>query len=217
MPSVSLSDLKAAVYAKLDQNDQFFREAEVTWAINEGIRLGNLFCNWLTDTIAVYGGGVTIADRAIYRVPDGIAIPQRVAFNGKELDKVGLFQLFRQWPQWMKDTTATTGYPVNRWCPYSLNRFAINPADAVGGGTLEVTGVINPTPLVNDTDTITIPKYGILVVADYAAHTVQCKLGSVPLTQSMPQYRTYEQMIKQARVWTRYKHPQFWIDNKTPE
>ena len=217
MPVISLQSLMDATYAKLDGNDQFYSTSEVTWAINEGIRLGNIFCGWLTATESVPSGGVTIANRVIYRVPSSIAIPQKVTFEGKELDKVGMFQLFRNWPTWMKDTTATTGYPVNRWCPYSFNRFAINPADAVGGGLLEVTGIASPDYLSAVTDTITLPKIASSAISEYAAHVVQCKLGSVPLTQSMPMYRTWEKMIKQNGVWRRYKQPNFWLDNRDPE
>lgn len=217
MPTVTLLQLKDAVYAKIDNNSLFYTTSEVTWAINEGIKLGNLFCGWISKTEAVLSGGVTIADRHIYRVPESIVIPQKVVFEGKELDKVGLFQLFRYWPEWMRDTTATTGYPVNRWSPYAFNRIAIHPADAVGGGYLEITGIANPDDLVNDTDTITLPKAAVTAIADYSAHVVQCKLGSVPLTQSMPMYRTFEQLIKQNRIWSRYKHPNFWLDITTPE
>ena len=217
MPTVPLEQLEDATYSKLDSNNLFYRQVEVDWAINEAIRLGNIFCGWITNTTAVYGGGATIANRVIYRVPDDIAIPQRVSFSGKELDKVGLFQLFREYPTWMKETTASTGYPVNRWCPYSLNRFIINPADAVGGGSLVVTGIANVDPLVHAADTINLPKAAITMIADYSAHIVQCKLGSVPLTQSMPQYRTYEALIKQSKVWTNYKQPNLWLDERTPE
>lgn len=217
MPVVSLQTLLDSTYAKLDGNDQFYSPSETTWAINEGIRLSNIFCGWLTSTISVPSNGVTIANRVIYRVPPGIAIPQKVTFEGKELDKVGMFQLFRNWPTWMKDTTATTGYPVNRWCPYSLNRFAINPADAVGGGLLEVTGIASPAYLSAVSDTVTLPKIAVSPITEYAAHVVQCKLGSVPLTQSMAMYRTYEKMIKQYGIWRRYKQPNFWLDNREPE
>lgn len=217
MSVILLSELKAAAYSKLDNNFYFYPSSEITWAINEAIKIGNLFCGWITTTKSVYSDGVTIADRAIYRVPASIAIPQKVVFEGRELDKVGLFQLFRNWPTWMQDTTATTGYPVSRWCPYSLNRFAINPADAVGGGLLEVTGIANITDLASDSDSINLPKASAPIIADYAAHIVQCKLGSVPLTQSIPLYRSYEKLLKQYRIWSRYKQPNFWLDNREPE
>jgi len=217
MPNISLLSLRDATYSKLDDNTEFYSTTEVTWAINEAIRLGNVFCGWISTTASVISGGTTVANRVIYKVPEGIAIPQKVVFEGKELDKVGMYQLFRNWPTWMKDTTATTGYPVSRWCPYSLNRFAINPADAVGGGLLEVTGIASPTALSSATDTINLPKSVISVIAEYAAHTVQCKLGSVPLTQSIPMFRTYEKMIKQSCIWSRYKQPNMWLEKRSPE
>lgn len=217
MPTVSLSKLKESVYSQIDDNTLFFTDTEVTWAINEAIRLGNLFCGWITGTLDAPNGGTTIADRVVYRVPYEMAVPQKVVFEGKELDKVGLFQLFRGWPDWMKDTTATTGDPVARWCPYALDRIILHPADAVGGGLLQITGIVTPDELVSDTDTISIPKTAITMIADYAAHIVQCKLGNVPLTQSMPMYRSYEALIKQYRIWSNYKQPNFWLDERAPE
>jgi len=217
MPSVTLANLSDAVYAKLENNSLFYPQEEVTWAINEGLKLGNLFCGWINKTESVASGGVTISNRHLYRVPHSIAIPQKVVFEGKELDKIGLFQLFRYWPNWMRDTSHTTGQPVNRWSPMSLNAIIIHPADSAGGGFLEITGIANLDPLSALTDSISIPKSAIQTVADYAAHIVQCKLGSVPLTQSMPMYRSFIQFIKQNRIWSKYKQPNFWLDSRMPE
>lgn len=217
MARVTLSELESAVYAKLDQNTLFYPNSEVDAAINEAIRLLNLFCGWINSTVGVPSDSVTVAGRIIYRVPDEIAIPEKVSFNGIALDKIGIDKLCHFFPDWMKETTASTGRDVTRWCPYAANRFILNPGDAIGGALLEVTGIAVPTELVADADYVDIPRDGISAIAEYSAHIVQCKLGQVPLVQSMPMYRTYEQLVKQQKIWLGYKQPNFWLDLRTPE
>lgn len=217
MARVTLATLLDGTMSKLDRNSLFYPQSEVSNAINEAIRLLNLFCGWINTTEGVPSDSVTVAGRIIYRVPDEIAIPEKVSFNGIELDKIGMDKLCHFFPDWMKETTASTGRDVTRWCPYAANRFILNPGDAVGGGLLEVTGIAVPNELVEDTDYVDIPRDGISAIAEYAAHIVQCKLGQVPLVQSMPMYRTYEQLVKQQKIWTSYKQPNFWLDLKTPE
>ena len=216
MPTLSLSELKAATYAKLEGNQRMYKPAEVTRAINEAIKLTNLFGAWF-NTTATVPSTATIANRVIYRVPESIIIPEKVSINGVELNKVGLLQLCRNWPEWMSETTASTGYSVSRWCPYAFNRIIINPADSVGGAYLEITGIGNPPDLEDDSDVISIPKDGVPAVSEYAAHIVQCKLTGTAFTQSIPMYRTYEKYVKSQRKWLTYKQPNVWFDLNKPE
>ena len=44
MPQVTLSSLLDAAWAKLENNQQMYPQSEMTWATNEAVRLGNLFC-----------------------------------------------------------------------------------------------------------------------------------------------------------------------------
>jgi len=216
MPTITLSELKSLTYSHLEGNRQMYQEDEVTRAINEGIKLTNIFAGWF-NTSATVPSVTTIANRVIYRVPESIVIPEKVSINGVELAKVGLLQLCRNWPDWMTDTTATTGQMTARWCPYAFNRIILNPADSIGGAYLEITGIGNPPDLSDDTDDISIPKDGTVAVSEYAAHIVQCKLTGTAFTQSIPMFRTYQKYIKDQKKWLAYKQPNVWFDIKKPE
>jgi len=216
MPTISLSELKSATYSKLEGNQRMYKPAEVTRAINEAIKLANIFSGWF-NTTATVPSTATIANRVIYRVPESIIIPEKVSINGVELNKVGLLQLCRNWPEWMSETTESTGYSTSRWCPYAFNRIIINPADSIGGAYLEITGIGSPPDLYDDSDVIGVAKDAIPAISDYAAHIVQCKLTGTAFTQSIPMYRTYEKYIKSQRKWLAFKQPNIWFDLNKPE
>ena len=214
MPSLTLEDIKDQVYARLEDNREMYQEDEVRDAINEAYRILNLFCGWVNATVPI-STTYTIADRVIYDVPYRIAIPQKVSFEGQALEKVALSVAALNLPTFLRSYTSTTGQNVSRWIPIGFRRFAIYPADSVGGGLLEVTGVANPAILVNDSDTVLIPKEGVNAVVDYSAHTVQCKLQGEPFMQSLNLYRSFEELMSINKVWQKYKQPRMVFENKT--
>jgi hypothetical protein len=195
MPKLTLEDIKDQVYSKLEENRDMYQEDEVRDAINEAYRIMNLFCGWVNATVPI-SSTYTIAGRVVYDVPYKIAIPQKVSFEGQALEKVALSVAALNLPKFLREFTADTGQNVSRWIPIGIRAFAINPADSVGGGRLEVTGIANPVLMYNDADTVIIPKEGVNAVVDYAAHSVQCKLQGVPFMQSLSLYRSFEELLK---------------------
>ena len=216
MSTVALSEISSLAYSKLGSNTRMYTASEVYRAINNALKITNLFGSWQSKTVDARPG-FTVAGRIMYRVPESIVFPEKVTYEGMELDKVGLHHRCKEYPDWMSESTSSTGGPVARWCPYSLNKFLIHPADSVGGGQLLVTGLACPDDMAHSTDTVSIPRNVATTVAEYAAHIVQCKLTGTPFTQSMPMYRAYEKYIKQQRAYLTYKHPNLWFDIKQPE
>ncbi len=210
----TLANLQSAVYSRLDGNNRMYPEAEVTRTINHGISILNLFCGWFYDSVALEA---SVSGRAIYRVPDSIIIPEKVTFDGTDLAKVGRTSLFKRWPDWMTETTANTGTGVQRWGCFSLDKLIINPADSIGGAEIVVTGITTPDVLENSTDSLQIPKDGVVALAEYSAHWVQCKLTGKPFTDSIQMYRSFEKYLKSQKRWQTYEHPNLWFDLKQPE
>ena len=213
MPSLTLADLKDQVYSRLEENREMYSETEVTAAINEAYRILSMFCGWVNRTSSV-SSGYTIADRTFYDIPDDIVFPQKVDFEGQTLEKVSLFAMSQMRPTWARETTANTGRNVSQWVPIGIRKFAIHPADSVGGGLLQVTGIGEPTVLVNDLDRVLIPKEGILPVCDYAAHSVQCKLQGAPFMESLELYRNFENLMQLSKLWASYRQPRMFFDEK---
>lgn len=192
-----------------------YQESEVTNSINEAIACANVAIGWFQATRPV-NSGATIANRHIYDTPEDIMFPIKVSFEGQALEKSPLKAMANNWPIFLKDTTASTGKQVSRFTPLGIRKFVIHPADSVGGGLLEVTGIANPDPLVDDADLIYIPKEGVTAVVDYAAHIVQCKLQGTPFMQSLAYFRNYESLVKLNKYWQNYKQPNIYFDEQAP-
>lgn len=210
---MTLGQLKTLVYARLEGNSRMYQDSEVTNAINGCYQIINLSVGWYQKTVPIIQT-YTIANRHIYDFPSRIVFPESVKYEQQALEKVSLSAMANNWPLFLQDTTATTGNQVSRFCPIGIKKFVLHPADAVGGGYLEVTGIANPDPMVTDNDTVYIPKEGVTAVADYSAHIVQCKLQGVPFMQSLAMYRNYENLVKLNGYWDTFKQPNMYFDTK---
>jgi hypothetical protein len=213
LPRFEFSELKDLVYSRLENNRLMYKSVEVGNALNEAIRCASLLCGWYQSTYDIRQGA-TIPNRHIYDVPEGIIFVQKVSYEGQALEKVSLSAMVNNWPIFLQDTTNNTGNQVSRFVPIGIKKFAIHPADSVGGGLLQVTGISEPDVLVNDTDLIYIPKEGVTAVVDYAAHIVQCKLQGAPFMQSLSFFKTYESLVIVNKYWQGYKQPTMYFDEQ---
>jgi hypothetical protein len=214
MANFTLGQLKAQTYSRLEDNREMYQESEVTSAINEAISVINLACGWFQNTYHV-STTTTVADRHIYDFPPEIIFPQRVVFENQVLEKATLWTLGNNFPTFLRDTTATTGNQVSRWCAIGIRKFVIHPADSVGGGDLYVTGITEPGVLVEDADSLILPKEGIPAICDYAAHIVQCKLQGTPFMQSLTMFNNYQQMVEMSKFFSGYNQPTYRYDEQS--
>ena len=210
MPTVTLSELQQRVYDRLDNNTLLYTAGEVTNAINECIRVVNLAVGFLQITDSV-GTGVTIANQVYYSTPASILIPMRVQFEGSYLQKVFPNQIGKSNATWVTDTTTTTGQEVSEWIPIGLTTFAIHPADALGGGALQMTGIAEPVPLVNPNDNVSIPGEYTDTIVDLGAQVLSLKESAAQFRTMAAYYQLYLSLIKKATIWRGASMPRFWI------
>lgn len=212
MPSFTLADLSNRVLDRLDQNVALYTQPEVNSAINEAIRVLNLACGFLQVTVLIAGSSV--ANRFWYDVPFGpgnIVIPLRVQYEQTYLRKYNLNEIGRAYPQWLTETTATTGQPVQHFIPFGIRKFAIHPADAVGGGDLSVTGVQEPIPLVNPTDVVQWPNEVTPAFDALAAHTLMLKEGGAIFSAATADYQQYIRIMKKLTIWKGMVWPSWFV------
>lgn len=210
MPTVNLGNLRTRVYSRLEDNSLFHSYPEVDGAINDAVRVLNLFTGFIqkTDTVT------TVANTGVYDVPSTILIATRVAFNGRYLTPAPMSDFGLSYPRWISETTAQAGTNVTHWVPLGMRKFAIYPIDPVGSNTLTVTGVAEPTVLSADADEIQYPSEFGDILEEYAAHLVMIKAGGVVAKTAMLHYQSF---LKRMGDLKRYKskiNPVFYIEQE---
>lgn len=209
MPTATLAELDARLLGgRLENNSAFYTSAERTRALNHGIKVLNLMTGFLQRTERVY----TQANRVVYDTPSGILAPLWVTLDGEMLDKQGVFDLSHSHPQWLSETTDNTGVNTRVWVPIGLKKFAIYPGDSKGGKILSVTGVAEPTPLVNPTDVIGYPNEFSDAPIDYGSHLLQVKAGGTVAVQAMYAYQQFIARADELRRWKQKVAPKFRIE-----
>jgi hypothetical protein len=215
MPTLTLQTLLDRIYSRLDDNRLLYSLLRVVDAINEAIQALNLQTGFIQTTIQV--PGASQANRVWYDVPAGIVIPTRVQFESWRLQPATLNGIGQTYPNWVADTTANTGLPVSYWIPVGLTKFAIYPADALGGQTIRVTGVAEPTPLVNLTDAVPMPNEYVSAFDLLAAHTLQLKESSTMFGQSSLDYQAFMRIMKKANIWRGMVQPRYFVEAHQPK
>lgn len=205
MPTIQLQDLQDRLYAKLDNNSALYPSSQLTAALNEALRVLNLFTGFLQTNINVSGNSV--ANQTFYNVPAGILIPLRVQFGPTYLQMYNLNEIGKAYRTWTADTTATVAMPVSYWVPFGLTQFAIYPADSVGGSAIRVTGVQEPVLLVNPTDTITVSNEIAEALDQLAFSTLTLKESGTVLRQSIDGYRAFQRQVQRVKLWQRFSMP----------
>ena len=183
--------------------------AQVVDAVNEAIQILNLQTGFIQTTVQV--PGYSQINRVWYDTPTGIIIPLRVQFDVNYLQSATLNGIGRIYPNWTIDTTALTGLPVTYWIPAGLKKFAIYPADSLGGYSIYVTGVQEPVPLVNLTDVVPMPNECVSAFDLLASHTLQLKESSALFAQSSNDYQGYMRMMKRMAIWRGMVQPRYFV------
>lgn len=198
MPSVTLSTFETRVYNRLDGNNLMFPLNEVDDAINEGLRVAQCFA-------AYQMGGVTLPNytdtgRVIYDVPPVISVPLAVYFNGRALRFRSLASLASEYRNWACQNSSFAGQTSN-WAPIGVKAFVIHPADGVGGNSLEVFGVMDLAPLVNEADTAALPDEFESLIADYAVMCLLTKMPGKFFTSGLEFYKSWQNRMKKLAKW----------------
>ena len=213
MPQTTLSQLESRVYAGLDGNALEFPEPFVRMAINQGLYRLNLLLGLFQDTLAITGK-FTVAGQREYNIPAGILFPLRVDYEGSELQRVSLERLARAYRNWAVDTTDDLG-PVIRWASLGMSRFVIHPIDALGGSLLEVTGVVQATPLAIPGDVVTLENQFTEILVLYARTRVLAKEGGKPFRDLALQFQEMWKQVRVRSLWRNQEFPLYWLARQT--
>ena len=209
MPSFTLATLQQLVLDKLDGNVGMYPLAQITLALNQGLRRLNLITGFQQATVPVPGW--TVANQLVYNPPPGILIPITVYVEERELVKVGSLQeLAEQHRNWATDTTATSG-PTQRWAAIGITQFVIHPMDAVGGRLLEVSGVAPIIPLTAPGQTVNLDDEWVDMLVDYASTRVMIREIGAPFQGTMGIQRALVEKLKTLTIWSGMNWPEYWF------
>lgn len=200
MPSVSLGTLKSRVWAQLDNNTRFFPDAEVTRAINDSLKQLNLFTGIVQGPVTL----TTQAGRYFYRLPGSVICPIVVDLDGRQLRRTSFRNMAARRRNWLRETSANHG-PTSVWMPVGTGTIAIHPADSVGGRTLRVVGILEPTELVYDSDVIDLPDEMVDAIEHLAVLGEQLKEGGAVFYQASRKYQDFQ---KEVTAWIRWRDVQ---------
>lgn len=210
MPLVTLAQLQSRVYTRLDQNTLLYTQQNVTDAINECIRVVNLATGFLQITAQV--PNLSQSNRVFYDVPAGILVPMRVQFESGYLTKYFPNAIGMSYATWTQDNTANTGLPVSEWIPTGFSKFAIHPADSIGGSPIFVTGIAEPVQLVNQSDTTLIPVEYSDCIINLAAQILCLKETGALFKQSSLYYQQYLSLMKKLTIWRGMIMPRYYVE-----
>ncbi len=213
MPTITLADLRTLVYARVEDNTLLYTTAEVDAVINEAMRLTNLFTAFNQTSIQL--PNFTVADQLLYDVPFPIIFPTRIAYEGKDLDKTGLIRIAQDYRYWATDTTNTYG-PVGRWVPIGIKRFALHPIDSIGGASITITGVAEPTLLVAPGDVMQLDDDFVTLIVDYCGHRLVLKEGGKVFSDASLLIQSYWRNTKQLKRWQTFKAPRYFVQVQQP-
>ncbi len=208
MPTVTLAQLQAYVYDRVENNSFLYTAQEVTNALNEFIRIANCFIGLNQSTVFV--PGFSVANKLIYPIPSPILIPFQVSFDGRVLRKLSPAALARNYPRFATDNTAKSG-PVSRWAPVGISQFLLHPADSIGGRAISVTGVIEPQLLGSAGDTIALEDEYIDMAVEYAGHRIQLKEGGKTFADASMSLQTFWKIMKERSRYRGLTFPRYWV------
>lgn len=209
MPTFTLGDLVSRVLARLDNNSQLYTTPEITAVINEAQVVSNILIGYYQGPVVMPGWSQ--AGARWYNTPPGMLIPSKIQWEGRYLQPTGINALGRSHRTWSTDTTANTGYPVSGWVRWGLNKFAVWPADSLGGAQIVVSGILEPVPLVNPTDTVTWSSDVVNCFDVYTAHVLQMKESDAIFRQATGDFSAWRGMIKRLTWIQGMKQPR-WSD-----
>ena len=206
MPVITLPTFEARTYDRLDSNGAFFPTNEVDNAINEALRVTQCFTAFSMGKVTL--PNYTDAYRVIYDVPPGMSVPLSVYFNGRALKFRSLTSMATEYRNWASQDSSFAGQ-VSNWAPIGTQAFVVQPADAAGGASLEIYGVLDLAPLVSPTDVAPIQDEYLDLIADYAAHVLLIKMPGRMFAQGLMLYQAWQRRVQALAHWRMGTMPGF--------
>lgn len=214
MSTYDLATLQQLIWDRVENNQVLYLAAEVTAVANEALRVTNLFTAFNAGSVQL--PGFTVAGQLLYSVPDGILYPTRVAFEGRDLDKISLTAIGQNFRTWATDDSNNYG-PVARWIPIGIRTFAIHPIDAVGGNNLTITGVMETTQLAAAGDVCELDDEFVSLVTEYGGHRLVLKEGGKVFADASVLIQSFWHTMKSLRTWQYLKMPRYFVQVEEPK
>lgn len=204
----TLADLDALVLARLENNSIFFQQFDRYAIINEALRCSNILCGWYQGTVSA----ISQTGQLVYPTPVGMLYPQRIAFEGIQLDPIPITRIGQDYRTWTTDNTNKNG-AVARWVPIGINYFCLHPADSNGGGRIDVTGVLETPLLVLPTDSMQLEDQYVNIVVEYAASRLPMPIGGQNFAQASQLYQKgFMPAIKARTNLAKFKFPRYFVN-----
>lgn len=207
---VTLANLRARVWGRLDDNQLFYPQAQVDRIINESARLVNLYIGFSQDR--VFGGQTAevTTDQInkpkvmFYRIPSPIIIPMKLYIAGKEVKRSTPGEMGESLRTWLRGDPYQSSM---KWVPIGLKMYALSPPDQPGNQTIEVMGITTPRTLVNANDTLNLDDGGASIIEDLSVMGLVFKEGN----------KTFADVTRGMEGWFKKLRPQQeWVNGINP-
>lgn len=149
--ALTREQVRDRIWSRLEANTGFYEQASVDRALNLSISILNLFIGRYQGS--AYVPSFSVANQHIYNIPSPIVLATAIYMENRSLRPARLRSFSLAHPFWLKQTSSNTGIEVANWIPIGMSRFAIWPADSVGGAALRVDGIVEP-PLTGASDEV---------------------------------------------------------------
>lgn len=217
MPSATLGQVIAKVYSRLDGNTALYPRQDIVDEVNDAMQVVNLLLGSIQTSVQVFTGQVDLTatppqlPQLVYPTPAGIIFPVAVTYEGRNLAGMSLRALAGQSRSWASDVSAPNGRPVRNWAPIGFTQFVINPRDGNGGRSLIVTGVAEPTPLVNDDDLIPLQNEVVDDIEDLVGSVMPIREGGFVFAAAAAElYSAFINSMKNKAAYTGLIWPQYY-------
>ena len=180
--AVTLTTLQTRLDERLEIS-AFYADAELTLALNEALRLWNLYTGaWRKRVTHV----LQPTSDNYFALPQTLVFPMRMEVNGTPMAKSALHDLDHGQPGWEGQVIGQSGIPSTPqvWAPVSPTLMAYWPRVITTTFTVTVDGVAATPILVNGSDTIDLNESRHGVLLDYAKHYLTLKRGGAEMQQS---------------------------------
>lgn len=187
--NVTLATLKTRLDDRLEISS-FYTAAEKLLALNEAIRLWNLFTGTWRQRIT---HALQVESDPYFALPQSMTFAMTMSQAGTPMAKASLMDLDYGKPGWEGQSIGDTGVPTapRVWAPVSLTLMTYWPKVIATGVTLTIDGVADTPVLAADGDFIDLNESRHSILLDYAKHYLNLKRGSAELQQTQPALKAF--------------------------
>ena len=182
--AVTLATLRTRLKDRLEIS-AFYVDAELTLALNEALRLWNLYTGTWRRRVTHL---LQPTSDNYFALPQTLVFPMRMEVNGTPMAKSALHDLDHGQPGWEGQIIGQANIPSSPqvWAPVSPTLIAYWPRVITTAFTVTVDGVSATPILVSDSDTVDLNESRHGVLLDYAKHYLTLKRGGTDMEQSAP-------------------------------